>query len=173
VYERDNFTCQKCGSVERLCIDHIKPRAAEGNNELENLQVLCVPCNAKKTSWYNGKRYYTLHIYYRKYEIDFMHKWKLYQLQRTRWSITCSIPEEIESNVLFQIELKEINDKKAIRQEKMMKNLTVRNKNFYDEYDAIIERIKIEPSFRKKLLMFAGMSEQEANKIIETSNIIL
>lgn len=48
VLKRDNYTCQKCGSIENLTIDHIKPLSKGGNNDLENLQTLCLECNQKK-----------------------------------------------------------------------------------------------------------------------------
>jgi len=63
VYERDAYTCRLCGAVgtgemhsekiEGFEIDHIIPNAAGGGIELDNLQVLCRPCN-------NSKRHYRL-----------------------------------------------------------------------------------------------------------------
>lgn len=40
--------CCKCGSTERLEIDHIHPVSKKGLNEFSNLQVLCKPCNIRK-----------------------------------------------------------------------------------------------------------------------------
>lgn len=48
VLSRDGHHCRHCGSPERLEIDHIVPIARGGSNHLENLQVLCRPCNARK-----------------------------------------------------------------------------------------------------------------------------
>lgn len=59
---RDEFTCQQCGArptvvwpdgIERpdlsqLHADHIVPYSRGGRNHLENLQLLCAPCNLKK-----------------------------------------------------------------------------------------------------------------------------
>ena len=63
VYERDAYTCRLCGAVgtgethsekiDGFEIDHIIPNAAGGGIELDNLQVLCRPCN-------NSKRHYRL-----------------------------------------------------------------------------------------------------------------
>ena len=58
VYRRDNYTCRKCGAKGgpqgtlgvQLHIDHIVPVAKGGTDEINNLQVLCAPCNAKKGS---------------------------------------------------------------------------------------------------------------------------
>ena len=49
VLERDNHTCQKCGTRERLAIDHIYPEVKGGATTLNNLQVLCRTCNARKS----------------------------------------------------------------------------------------------------------------------------
>lgn len=48
VYERDNYTCLHCGSVENLSLDHIHPYSRGGEDTLENLQTLCRSCNSKK-----------------------------------------------------------------------------------------------------------------------------
>ncbi len=50
IWERDNFTCQKCGSRKNLTIDHIIPESKGGKTEIKNLQTLCRPCNSKKGS---------------------------------------------------------------------------------------------------------------------------
>jgi len=48
VFERDNFTCQKCGTHQRLTVDHIHPEVLGGDLNIDNLQTLCRPCNSKK-----------------------------------------------------------------------------------------------------------------------------
>ena len=48
VFERDNFTCQKCGSRQFLSADHIIPESKGGPTILENLQTLCRSCNSRK-----------------------------------------------------------------------------------------------------------------------------
>lgn len=40
--------CRKCGSKERLTIDHVIPRIRGGTDDLWNLQCLCFSCNARK-----------------------------------------------------------------------------------------------------------------------------
>jgi hypothetical protein len=54
VFKRDGFKCQYCGASAPeaiLHVDHIKPVAAEGTNDILNLVTACQPCNAGK-----GKR---------------------------------------------------------------------------------------------------------------------
>ena len=51
VFQRDGQICRKCGTTNRLEIDHIHPLARGGTNKLDNLQVLCRSCNARK--WAN------------------------------------------------------------------------------------------------------------------------
>lgn len=48
VWERDNFTCQHCGSRKDLTVDHITPRSAGGPAHPDNYQTLCRRCNARK-----------------------------------------------------------------------------------------------------------------------------
>lgn len=48
VLDRDNWTCQKCGSKENLQVSHIKHRKMGGDsskNEPDNLITLCYPCH--------------------------------------------------------------------------------------------------------------------------------
>lgn len=47
VIKRDGC-CQMCGTEERLSVDHIVPRHLGGDDNLSNLQVLCISCNSSK-----------------------------------------------------------------------------------------------------------------------------
>ena len=42
--------CVKCGSIEKLEIDHIKPVSKGGLSQFKNLQILCKACNVKKSN---------------------------------------------------------------------------------------------------------------------------
>lgn len=42
--------CRKCGSTERLEVDHIINKACGGTDDSWNLQVLCHPCHKRKTN---------------------------------------------------------------------------------------------------------------------------
>lgn len=53
VYERDNYTCVKCGlnmrdTPELLTVDHKLPRSKGGSNRRRNLQTMCPDCNKQK-----------------------------------------------------------------------------------------------------------------------------
>jgi 5-methylcytosine-specific restriction endonuclease McrA len=48
VWERDNFTCKKCGSRQFLSVDHIFPEVKGGTLDMDNLQTLCKSCNSAK-----------------------------------------------------------------------------------------------------------------------------
>lgn len=48
IFEMYNYTCQYCGKKENLTIDHKIPLSKGGNNEEENMWVLCMGCNQKK-----------------------------------------------------------------------------------------------------------------------------
>lgn len=48
VWERDDFTCQNCGSRRFLTIDHVVPLSRGGSSALSNLQTLCEHCNKAK-----------------------------------------------------------------------------------------------------------------------------
>jgi len=52
VFKRDSFTCQYCGNKAPdviLEIDHIKPVASGGDNEIINLVTSCFKCNRGKS----------------------------------------------------------------------------------------------------------------------------
>lgn len=48
VGRRDSFRCQGCGTSDNLQIDHKIPLDYDGSNDLDNLQLLCGPCNSRK-----------------------------------------------------------------------------------------------------------------------------
>ena len=59
VFERDNFTCRKCGKRGgNLNADHIKPfaRYPELRTSIENGRTLCTPCHKKTPTFGNGAK---------------------------------------------------------------------------------------------------------------------
>jgi hypothetical protein len=48
VYERDGSMCVKCGARDDLTLDHIYPWSLGGPDTVDNLRVLCRPCNSRK-----------------------------------------------------------------------------------------------------------------------------
>jgi hypothetical protein len=52
LFERDGGICQECGDPYDIEIDHIKPVSKGGTSTLNNLQLLCKPCNRKKRDKY-------------------------------------------------------------------------------------------------------------------------
>ncbi len=50
VFSRDEHKCVRCGSPDRLSVDHITPRSKGGSNDESNLQTLCVTCNTSKNN---------------------------------------------------------------------------------------------------------------------------
>ena len=50
VWTRDEGRCRNCGSQTELQFDHIIPVALGGATVAENLQVLCGPCNRRKSA---------------------------------------------------------------------------------------------------------------------------
>lgn len=52
LYNRDNGICQECGNEWDIEIDHVKPVSKGGDSSIDNLQLLCKPCNRKKRDKY-------------------------------------------------------------------------------------------------------------------------
>lgn len=50
IFERDNWECCNCGSLDRLVPDHIVPLCRGGDTTLENMQTLCWFCNSSKST---------------------------------------------------------------------------------------------------------------------------
>jgi len=50
IYQRDDNTCQYCGSQKRLTIDHVIPKSRGGQDTWENMVVACSSCNIKKAN---------------------------------------------------------------------------------------------------------------------------
>jgi hypothetical protein len=48
VMQKSESKCVACGSTEDLHVDHIIPHSRGGSNDLQNLQMLCAPCNLSK-----------------------------------------------------------------------------------------------------------------------------
>ena len=48
VWERDNFTCQRCGTRRDLTLDHVLAESKGGTHDADNLQTLCKSCNSRK-----------------------------------------------------------------------------------------------------------------------------
>jgi 5-methylcytosine-specific restriction endonuclease McrA len=45
---RDGGRCVQCGSRFELQYDHVIPLALGGASTVDNLQILCAPCNGRK-----------------------------------------------------------------------------------------------------------------------------
>lgn len=50
VLEADGYKCRRCGSTEKLQVDHIVPVFRGGDRSFENGQTLCRGCHLEKTS---------------------------------------------------------------------------------------------------------------------------
>jgi 5-methylcytosine-specific restriction endonuclease McrA len=48
-YVNENSICLFCSSKSELQIDHIVPISKGGANSIDNVQILCRPCNRKKS----------------------------------------------------------------------------------------------------------------------------
>ncbi len=50
VWARDGGKCRHCGATSELQFDHVIPVAMGGSSAPENLQILCGPCNRRKSA---------------------------------------------------------------------------------------------------------------------------
>lgn len=48
VMERDGHRCVQCGSLDNLSLDHIIRYRDDGPDTVENLRLLCMPCNLER-----------------------------------------------------------------------------------------------------------------------------
>ncbi len=48
VSARDGGRCRQCGSTQELHFDHVIPWSKGGANTVQNIQLLCGPCNRRK-----------------------------------------------------------------------------------------------------------------------------
>lgn len=48
VFERDVHACVECGATEALSLDHIIRYRDGGPDSVDNLRVLCMPCNIRR-----------------------------------------------------------------------------------------------------------------------------
>lgn len=45
VHARAGNRCERCGARGQLCVHHKKPRSDGGSNQIENLELVCLPCH--------------------------------------------------------------------------------------------------------------------------------
>jgi 5-methylcytosine-specific restriction endonuclease McrA len=59
VLVRDAWACQACGRVcadkREAHVDHVIPKAAGGQDVMENLRTLCIRCHSRKTAAERGR----------------------------------------------------------------------------------------------------------------------
>lgn len=48
VFRRDHYSCQYCGSIGELTLDHVLPRSRGGHTGWDNVVCCCRRCNALK-----------------------------------------------------------------------------------------------------------------------------
>ncbi len=48
IMRRDNYSCQYCGTVKNLTLDHLLPRSRGGETNWQNLVTACIRCNSRK-----------------------------------------------------------------------------------------------------------------------------
>ena len=56
VLERDDWRCQKCGSLENLQVHHQIKRSQQGDDALRNLVTMCARCHMEE----HGQLYYSV-----------------------------------------------------------------------------------------------------------------
>lgn len=97
VFKRDMFTCQYCGRKAPdvvLHIDHIKPVAKGGRNEIMNLVTSCIDCNLGKgaktlsdQSVVERQRKQAEYLAQRREQIEMLRNWQLEMLEQENLEI--------------------------------------------------------------------------------------
>lgn len=52
--------CVKCGSIEKLEVDHIIPLSRGGRENEDNMQILCKKCNCKKHNGIDFREFFII-----------------------------------------------------------------------------------------------------------------
>ena len=66
VMVRDGFTCQYCGALKELTIDHVIPVSRGGKSKFENCVTACKQCNNKKSNKLPSE----IHMYLKKQPVS-------------------------------------------------------------------------------------------------------
>ena len=60
ILKRDGYLCQPCDRLGRPTqateVDHIIPKAHDGEDDYDNLQAICTPCHKAKTKAETSRR---------------------------------------------------------------------------------------------------------------------
>ena len=89
ILERDNFTCQECGSQKRLDVHHkdgnnYRKVGDNANNKFDNLVTLCHKCHMRLHPQKNAKRG-NLVLYYERYPtMSYAALGRVFKLSRER-----------------------------------------------------------------------------------------
>ena len=153
VFQRDNYRCRECGATNkqtRLHVDHIKPVAKGGTNDLSNLQTLCEECNRAKYTdeWVGGENTNSYKvsdsIYYK--NIKQCPECGTFINHKAKKCIKCNynFNKTNEKNNFYDVELYELN---SVQRQLNLDNYERQKKK---------EELKIEEELDKELIEIYG-----------------
>lgn len=126
VFKRDKFTCQYCGAKAPdvvLQIDHIKPVAHDGENDIMNLVTACEDCNQGKgerelsdDSAIKAQRNQLERLAEQREQLELMYQWQLELVKKPndQAQIVCDLISDMTGYEIYESGKKDI--KKWINQ---------------------------------------------------------
>ena len=157
--ERDGAKCAYCGDdSNQLTIDHILPKSIVGDDNLENLQLLCAKCNSLKSNKIVTESQF----------LEFLSE--LIQ-NNEKFKNTKIQPVINDISTQFDITTEMINEEMWRKKIIEVKALTSYTKNNIERFSKELRSIKDKFKDVDIIFAFPGLLTSESNKVLQDNGI--